>query len=371
MKKVPYGSVGSFDDLVSQGYFYIDRTNYLEKLEGMSEKHLFFLRPRRFGKSLFVSILQHYYGLEHADKFDRLFGDFYAGKHPTALKNSYLILKFNFSGINTTTNEISYRGFLNSVRYSVEDFLTTYKAFFNSEHLKTLINIASPEDIMKQLWNWVKSEGKGKKIYVLIDEYDQFTNELIAYRFEEFKKIVSINGWVRKFYETLKIGADKGIIDRTFITGVTPITFDSLTSGFSNATDVSTDLELSGMMGFTDEEVRGLLQNLGLKEEKLEQAMQDLKQWYDGYVFSEDAKTAIYNSEMVLYFIKEFVKRNDYPQNLLAPSVATDYHKIQSMFRIAHKEKENLVTLKKILTDDEVTSFLVQKFNFADCNVLL
>ena len=117
MVKIPYGSVGTFNDLISQGYLYIDRTQYIAILESLSKKHLFFLRPRRFGKSLFVSVLDYYYGLEHADKFEKLFGNLHIGKHPTPLRNSYLILKFNFSGINTKTNEKTYQSFLDSIRY--------------------------------------------------------------------------------------------------------------------------------------------------------------------------------------------------------------------------------------------------------------
>ncbi len=366
MKKVPYGSVGSFNDLVTQGYFYIDRTNYLEKLEAMSEKHLFFLRPRRFGKSLFISVLEHYYGLEHADKFEGLFRDFYAGKNPTELRNSYLILKFNFSGIDTASDETTRDGFLSSVKVGVMDFLQTYNSLFDSDTIAKLKFFSTPEEIMKQLWLWVKHQGKGKKVYVLIDEYDQFTNEMVAYRFEEFKKVVGRNGWVRKFYETLKIGADAGFIDRTFITGVTPVTFDSLSSGFSNATDVSTELELCGMMGFTGEEVKGLLADLGLKGDSLEETMKDLKKWYNGYIFNKNSKEAMYNAEMVLFFVKQYIKEKGYPEDLLATSVASDYHKVRSMFRIAHRERENIQTLRKILGKGIITATLTKKFNFEE-----
>lgn len=364
MKKIPYGTVGTIEDLVNQNYLYIDRTNYIKKLERLNKKHLIFLRPRRFGKSLFLSVLHFYYGLEHQDKFDHVFGNFHIGKNPTPLKNSYFVLNFDFSGINTKTDKTTQDGFLSSVRYGVEDFLKTYSSFFKPENLEALFEISTPEGIMKQLWNWVKHEGQGRKVYVLIDEYDQFTNEIIAYRFEEFKKIVSRNGWVRKFYETLKIGSGKGVLDRTFITGVTPITLDSLTSGFSNATDISTELEFCEMMGFTQDEVEGIAQQIGVQKDELKQTLKDLKMWYDGYIFNKNAKQPIYNSEMVLFFADEYLKQNKYPEQLLATSVATDYHKIRSMFRIAHKEKENIATLEEILQKGEITSSLTLKFNF-------
>ncbi len=364
MKKIPYGSVGTFEDLITQGYLYIDRTQYMEELERLSEKHLIFLRPRRFGKSLFISVLQYYYGIEHQEKFERLFGGCYIEKNPTPLRNSYLILKFNFSGVDTTTEESTRTSFIEEVRLGVANCLKTYSSVFHPKNIEVLQTISSPEIIMKQLWSWVKTEANGTKIYLLIDEYDQFTNEIVAYRFEEFKKIVGRNGWVRKFYETLKIGADDGIVDRTFITGVTPVTLDSLTSGFSNATNVSDYLQLNEMMGFTQKEVMGLLRDIGVKEALLEETMIDLKNWYNGYTFNKKATQGIYNSEMVLHFAKQYLQERGYPQKLLATSIATDYHKIRSMFRIGHKEKENIEALQKVIEDEGILAELTTKFNF-------
>lgn len=366
MIKIPYGSVGTFKDLVTQGYHYVDRTMYLEKLEALNKKHLFFLRPRRFGKSLFVSVLEHYYGLEHKDQFDQLFGNYYIGKNPTPRRNTYLILKFNFSGINTATNETTEKDFTESVRLSIQTFLNTYDDFFDSKNLQILQEISTPQNMMKQLWGWVKHQAEGKKLYVLIDEYDQFTNEMVAYRFEEFKKVVGRNGWIRKFYETLKIGSDDGVIDRTFITGVTPVTLDSLTSGFSNATDISTDIRFVEMMGFRHEEVKDILMKIGVAEGDLENILEDLKDWYNGYLFHKDAKNSIYNSEMVLHFADQYLINNRYPEQLLATSVATDYHKIRSMFRIAHKEQENISTLQTILKEGQISASLTLKFNFEE-----
>ncbi len=364
MIKIPYGSVGSFDDLVTQGYIYIDRTHFIEKLEGLNKKHLFFLRPRRFGKSLFISVLDHYYGLEHVDKFDRLFGSYYIGENPTSLRNSYLILKFNFSGINTTTNETTHKGFLSKVAKGVRKVVNTHKDLFGNHALERLENLPSPEEALLRLYELIDLAKINKKLYILIDEYDQFTNELVAYRFEEFKKVVGRNGWVRKFYETLKIGSDEGVIDRTFITGITPVTLDSLTSGFSNATDISTDFRFNEMMGFKEDEVKEIMQKIGVGGGELPSILEDLKTWYNGYVFSEDCTESIYNSEMVLYFADAYLKQNKYPKQLLTASVASDYHKVKSMFRIAHKEKENIETLEKILKEGEIRSKLTIKFNF-------
>ncbi len=364
MIKIPYGSVGTFNDLITQGYHYVDRTLYLEKLEGLNKKHLFFLRPRRFGKSLFISVLEYYYGWEHQNEFERLFGNYYIGQHPTPLRNSYLILKFNFSGINTATNETTFKGFLSKVEKAVRSLVGLHSDLFGVDALDSLQNLPSPEEALLVLYELIKLKRVDKKLYVLIDEYDQFTNEMVAYRFEEFKKVVGRNGWVRKFYETLKIGADDGIVDRTFITGVTPVTLDSLTSGFSNASDISTDLQFAEMMGFTHEEVKVILQKIGIEKGRLEVILKDLKKWYNGYLFHKEAKNTIYNSEMLLYFADRYLTSNRYPEQLLATSVATDYHKIRSMFRIAHKEQENINTLEKILKTGEISAPLTIKFNF-------
>ncbi len=364
MKKIPYGSVGSFEDLVTEGYLYIDRTRYIEKLEQLSEKHLIFLRPRRFGKSLFISLLQYYYGIEHQNKFEQLFGGYYIGGNPTPFRNTYLILYLNFSGINTNSNETTQQGFLSKVEKAVRKVIGTHKNLFGTADLEKIQDFPSPEEALLALYELMDLNFVEAKLYVLIDEYDQFTNKIIAYRFEEFKRIVGRNGWVRKFYETLKIGADNGYIGRTFITGVTPITLDSLTSGFSNATNVSDFLRLNEMMGFTQEEVIALLRDIGVEEITLEETIKNLKNWYNGYVFHPKAKRAIYNSEMVLHFAKQYLSEGGYPQKLLATSVATDYHKIRSMFRIGHKEKENIETLQKVVQNEQVIAQLTTKFNF-------
>ncbi len=366
MLKIPYGSVGTFKDLITEGYYYIDRTNYIEKLEQLSEKHLFFLRPRRFGKSLFVSVLDYYYNIEHKDEFEQLFGNYYAGKHPTPLRNSYLILSFDFSGIDTETNETTKKDFLSKVKKAVRRIIGIHDDFFGKDTLDKIQDLDSPQEVLLVFYELIELHKITTKIYVLIDEYDQFTNEMVAYRFEEFKKVVGRNGWVRKFYETLKIGADKGIIGRTFITGVTPITFDSLTSGFSNAVDISTELEFCEMMGFTHDEVKEFLKDVGMERNLLEDTLQDLKTWYDGYIFNKKTKRGVYNSEMVLFFVKDYLKQNKYPEQLLATSVATDYHKIRSMFRIAHKEQENIATLEEILQKGIIKSALTTKFNFEE-----
>ncbi|MEZ4886234.1 MAG: AAA family ATPase [Chitinophagales bacterium] len=363
MIKIPFG-VSDFEQMITQGYYYVDRTQYLERLEAMGKKYLFFLRPRRFGKSLFISVLQYYYGLEYKKKFDLLFGKQYIGQNPTPLANSYLILRLNFSAIDTDSNEKAYQDFFVRIKQGVRGLLMLHKEIFKVDTNDFFKDLTTSQAIMNKLYEVMLSEQVTQKIYLLIDEYDHFTNEIMAFHFEEFKEIVGKNGWVRKFYESLKIGTDAGWIDRMFVTGVTPITLDSLTSGFNNASDISMRLGFEEMMGFTQKEVEGILLGIGISEDELGEISADLKSWYDGYTFNKKAKEGMYNSAMVLYFADAYLERMEYPDQLLDTNIASDYGKIRSMFRIAHKERENIEVLREVLSKDELKATLTQKYNF-------
>ena len=195
-------SESDFKTLMVEDFFYQDRTIFIETLEKWSSRYPVFLRPRRFGKSLFISTLQYYYGLEYKDEFQSLFGKLYIGQNPTKLANSYLILRFEFSGIDTVTHESTYRGFSTNVLVAVRSFLAMYSQFFNNEDKHTILAQQSPETVVKMLLNIAKANKIPHKIYILIDEYDHFANELLSFDLERFKQGVGENGFVRKFYES-------------------------------------------------------------------------------------------------------------------------------------------------------------------------
>ena len=203
MIKILYGE-SNFKKLRVKKCFYQDRTSFIETLENWTSNYIVFLRPRRFGKSLFVSTLHYYYGLEHKADFQNLFGDLYIGQHPTELANSYMILRFEFSRIDTSTHERTYQGFLANVFEAAQNFLSAYKVFFSDEDKRTVLAQVSPEAMVKKLFNVITSNEVPHKIYVLIDEYDHFANELLSFDIERFKNDVSKNGFVHKFYETFK-----------------------------------------------------------------------------------------------------------------------------------------------------------------------
>ena len=338
----------------------MDKTHYLEWLEETDESYIIFLRPRRFGKSLFISVLQHYYGIEYKDEFELLFGQFYIGKHPTPGKNNYHILKFNFSGIETSTQELTRIGFLHKVRNGIDDFIFKYLKL--SVRKKTaILKETQPNLMLNALMQEIKKQDT-VGIYLLIDEYDHFTNELMAYDFVTFQKSVSENGFIRKFYETIKNGTDEAIIQRIFITGVSPITLDSLTSGFNIGTHFSLEKDLHEMMGFSEQEVDSLLDKIPLADKK-EVILSDMRKWYNGYKFNHEAKMAMYNSDMVLYFLKTYKRYTRYPNEMLDTNISSDYGKLRRLFNLRTPEK-NYNLLKDIVEGNNQKANLVAEFSF-------
>ena len=231
MKKLPYG-ISNYEELVEDGYYYVDKTKYIEILENLAEKRIMFLRPRKFGKTLFTSVLENYYDVKKANKFEKLYGETYIGKNPTKLKNSYYILKFNFSGIDTSNPETTIQGFKEKVTASISDFVKNYELNFYINPEMTA------EGLLNNLIIAFKNQKQGEKLYIIIDEYDHFANELLGFNTDNFKSLVSKNSKVRKWYEVLKEGTES-VVDRIFITGVAPITLDSMTSGFNISTDLT------------------------------------------------------------------------------------------------------------------------------------
>jgi hypothetical protein len=363
MIKIAYGE-SNFKSLIEDGCFYQDRTHYIPVLESWGQKRFIYLRPRRFGKSLLLSILNYYYGLQHKDLFDRLFGRTYIGTNPTPKAHNYMMLRFDFSGINTDTEENTFDGFLFKVNKAVEAFLTQYDTFFTKEQTKVILNHKQPNKIIQELLSCHAKNNIEPQIYLLIDEYDHFANELISFNYAHFSDIITENGYVRKFYEVLKWGTAEGIIDRIFITGVSPITVDSLTSGFNIATNITLDADFHQMVGFDEAEVKGILAGIDMPQEQIPATINDLHLWYDGYLFSIDSDKRLYNPNMVLYFVQEYMRTRKYPREMLDANIASDYGKIQKLFSIQGKEEEYLHILKELLESGEVTSSLTTQYSF-------
>jgi hypothetical protein len=367
MLKLPYG-VSNFTKLASEDYYFVDRTAYIAQVEQMNEPYLFFLRPRRFGKTLFVSMLQCYYGLEYAAQFADIFGNYVIGQKPTPLANGYLVLKLDFSRINTQTRESTFTGFLENVKQGVSHFLSAYQAYYTEADQHYIFAAEEPSIVLSRLFERTKNHQNNSKfqhkIYVMIDEYDHFANELVSFRLEEFKTSVSRNGFVRKFYETIKTATGDGVVDRIFVTGVSPLTLDSLTSGFNIGKHLSLDIQFHNMMGFSEQEVSDILIGVGLETNKLPDTLADLRQWYNGYLFNSKAKVKLYNPDMVLYFASEFSRTREYPEELLDTNIASDYGKLRDLFRVEGQEVQNLAVLNELITGGQVAAQLTRQFSF-------
>ncbi|MCS6796343.1 MAG: ATP-binding protein [Raineya sp.] len=355
----PYG-VSNFAEIVREDFVYVDKTAYIELLEKKKEKRVAYLRPRRFGKSLFLSLLEHYYDLNRKADFQKLFSKYYIGKNPTNLANSYRILFFNFSGIDTTTADKAQIGFNDRIFTSVKTFLQKYQ-LFDKEAQNYILSTTYPELLLNRLFaNYFDEK---IPIYLLIDEYDHFTNEILVRNLEEFKQTVSQNGYVWKFYEVIKNATQQGIVDRFFITGVSPITLDSLTSGFNIVTHLTHEELFETMMGFSEQEVRNLLNMVLQDTSRADKIMQDLRDYYNGYKFYPFSQENIYNSDMVLYFLKYFKDEQRYPRQMLDPNIMPDYGKLKAMFRVANWQA-NVRVLQEILENGVIDSELIYQFSF-------
>ena len=354
MKKLPYG-ISNYERLVEDNYYYVDKTEYIQQLEDLAETNIMFLRPRKFGKTLFASVLENYYDIKKQDKFETLFKDTYIGKNPTKLKNSYHILRFNFSGINTKNEDTTMSGFNEEISASIDDFVTRYGLDFYINPDLTI------EGLLNNLIIAFKNQKQGEKIYVIIDEYDHFANELLGFKVDHFKNLVSKNGQVRKWYEILKKGTES-VIDRIFITGVAPITLDSMTSGFNIVSDLTQDPRFNQMMGFTKEELLKMMEAQEIKKEEQEKLLPIMKENYDGYKFSIEAEKNIYNSNMCLYFLNTYLSFNKIPEKLVDVNIASDYSKIGNMLRLC-KNENRLNIIEKTVLGEGILTRIVQKFN--------
>jgi hypothetical protein len=371
--KIPYG-VSNFGVLRTEGYFYVDKTPFLPQLEEMGARYLLFLRPRRIGKSVFVSLLEHYYDAARADEFDALFGGLWIHEHPTRERNRYLVLSLDFSQLAADGGPEALRpAFFQAVRSRVVGFIARYRDRVPSlAGLEgRLHELQTPEAILGELMVLVREAGQ--KMYVLIDEYDNFANRILSEGAEDlYESIVQRTGFVRTFYATLKAGTTTGAISRMFITGVSPLVLDDLSSGFNIAAHISNSPRLSTLAGFTRAEVERVLDAFLAARPRIHaqpelgdrgRLLDVLEGYYDGYRFSPDAPERVFNSDMVLYFLSELDDRGRYPTEMLDFNVRTDYRGLQrigSLAGTARAERRRL--LESILGDGYIESDIVRQF---------
>ncbi|MDR2579293.1 MAG: ATP-binding protein [Chitinispirillales bacterium] len=356
-KKLPYGQ-SNFASMIEGGYAYVDKTRFVELLENENNTYQFFIRPRRFGKSLFLSVLENYYDLNRKGKFSSIFSDLYIGKNPTPEQGTYAVIKFNFSGLNADSHDKFEVSFSGRVEDCVIEFLSRYRSIFpNAE--RDINHIRERKAAINSLNIAYAAAGDaGVSIFVIIDEYDHFANNLIAMG-ETYIKEVKAGGIVRAFYESLKAGTDS-VVKRIFITGITPLMINDLTSGFNMADDLTVDPRYNEMLGFTREEVEWIMRETGVDKNLIKI---DMESYYNGYMFSEDAENKVYNSQMTLYLFNEILKLGKQPPNIVDVNLRTDYGRLR---RLAGNEK-NRETYLQITRDGGIFgNRVIQKFSLEE-----
>ena len=354
MKRIPYG-ISNFEVLREKNYLYVDKTSYIELLNNYAP-YQFFIRPRRFGKSLFISMLENYYDINKKDKFEKLFGDLYIGKNPTEERNKFLVWKISFAGIDAGHGEEELRNSFNfKVASSAREFLYKYEELLGENKLP-FENI-SAEMIVAHICMLCKINDK--QVFLLIDEYDNFANELITGgKQNTYGSILHGEGFVKVFYKALK-DATMDNFNRIFMTGVSPIMLDDLTSGFNITRNYTLDENLNAMMGFTRKELSWIMDEVNIKTPELrEKICTDMTTYYDGYKFNENSKS-VFNPDMSMYFLDNYLVYNPYPKEMIDNNVKTDYGKINQLaYNFNDKE-----ALEEIMTTGETSTILVDRFN--------
>ena len=335
LKRIPYGET-YFPYMQRENFAYVDKTRFIEELENEGTRYPFIVRPRRFGKSLFTQILQAYYDKAAAKDFDANFANTYIGKHKTALANQFYVLNFDFSGFGSDANLSE--GLASNVSAGLCNFFCRYPHKDQDRILDAWKNGAA--DLLMEFCSFVQSEIRGK-IFVIIDEFDQSANAILSGDEAAIEKLAKYAGAFRDFYATLKFLGKDGTVSRVFITGVTSVSMDSMTSGFNVATDLSNIPGFSEMFGFTEDEVRGLISELiDVKAygKSVDEVLSRMKELYQGYRFSPGSEVTVFNPSSCLHYLKHIRKSNREPDQLIDPSVSSDLSKICGILNLARRE---------------------------------
>jgi hypothetical protein len=358
MKRIPY-ALTNFEKIRTENYLYVDKTRFIEQMENEPTEYNFLIRPRKFGKSLFTSVLDYYYDVRHKDKFQQLFGDLYIGQHPTAKANSYFVMNFDFSGLDTFNVECFKRSFTESIRNNIESFFIDHKRVL--EDIDGLIKELAQRNTVKSYIEFAFSIIKRyeRKAYIIIDEYDHFANDVIAKGTKlsknQYEETVWANSVTKDFYETLKTGT-KTVIDKMFVTGITPIMLDDLTSGFNISNNLSTDVRYNEILGLTSAEIDWALEQIDLDKS---QFSVDMEKMYNGYAFHEEAPNKLFNSTMVFNYLLGFSKDGKKFKYIVDDNLKIDYGRLRSLIN-AHNNKERL---QRLIETNSVKEEVIKQFS--------
>ena len=360
IKSMPYG-MSNFADVMRQNCYYVDKTMYLSMLEDQPH-YLIFIRPRRFGKSLFLDMLRSYYDLSQKDDFQKLFGDLWIGKHPTPLQGKYQMLYLDFSKIGGGVDELS-RNFDAYSAVQLNSFLDRYQAYYSDEFIVGFRSAGKALDKLHMLD--AEARRLGYPLYLIIDEYDNFTNVVLNEQGNEiYHAITHASGFYRDAFKNYK-----GMFDRIFMTGVSPVTLDDLTSGFNIGWNISTNPLFNGMLGFSEEDVRAMMryyQEAGQLEGDVEAMIQEMKPWYDNYCFAEESLKCdpkMFNCDMVLYYLRNRVQSGESPKQMIDPNTKTDYSKMKKLIQLDRLDGNRKGVLRKITEEGKILTNLFPSFS--------
>ncbi len=345
-KRLPYG-ISDFKLLVESNFYFVDKTPYIKKIENVGN-FLFLLRPRRFGKTLFLSMLQTYYDIKERDNFNRYFAGTWIANNPTEDRGKYQILMLDFSRIDNSTNDLNTE-FNDYCCIMINRFIDKYKDAYSESFRDEILSSTKAVNKLNNLAQYAKDAGI--PLFLIIDEYDNFTNTVLAKEGHEmYHAITHASGFYRTIFKIFK-----GSFARIIMTGVSPITLDDLTSGYNIANNITLDDLYNETLGFSKREVLEMLhyyQKVGvLRVEDEENMMTEMAAWYDGYCFSEDALNTdneIFNSNMVIRYITYYIDHGRSTKNLIDPNARTDYEKMKQLLKLDTKMAERGSILMRV-----------------------
>ena len=362
-KLIPYGMT-DFPAIIRNNYYYVDKTEYIRQIE-QTARFFFFVRPRRFGKSLFLNMLECYYDCKTEKQFDELFGNLYVGKHPTPDRNKYLVLKMSFSSIVSDPEKME-ASFNSNCDMIFTDFCLKYADLLPPD---TLEMVQQKEVASEKLTAVCLSlRRQGLKMYLILDEYDNFANNvLVNYGNTRYRSLTHGDGFLRNFLKTVKEYTDR-VVERMYITGVSPVTMDDLTSGFNIGTNYSLSPKFNEMIGFTEEEVRQMLTYYSTTSHfnhTVDELLDIMQPWYDNYCFAQGryGETTMYNSNMVLYFIKNYLDNDGKaPQNMIESNIRVDYEKLRMLIRKDKEFAHDASIIQTLVSQGYITGDLKESF---------
>ena len=363
-KRIPYGMM-NFVDVREDDCYFVDKTVFIPALEA-ANKFFFFIRPRRFGKSLTISMLRHYYDVLDKDHFEKWYGGLYIGEHPTPERNSYLVIYLNFAEVLAEIN--SYRSSLDA--YCDTEFRSFCRRYADYLPAGILEELSLKEGAVEQLsFLHKRCAEAGRQLYLFIDEYDHFTNKILSEPacLNDYKTETHGTGYLRSFFDTVKGGTDSSI-KRVFVTGVSPVTMDDLTSGFNIGTNYSLSPEFNELVGFTEEDVRAMLDYYATTCEfhhTTDELIAIMKPWYDNYCFAEEryGRTTLYNSNMVLYFVDNYIRCGcEIPKRMIEENIRVDYNKLRMLIRKDREFVHDASLIQTIVQQGYITGNLKTGF---------